>query len=65
MGRRKISLTNETSRVLSVRVPISWVKALRGLETEDVKQQNLVRKAIRDFLRVKKALPGDHREPVS
>jgi hypothetical protein len=51
--------------VLSVRVPISWVKALRGLETEDVKQQNLVRKAIRDFLRVKKALPGDHREPVS
>jgi hypothetical protein len=57
MGRRKISLTDEDSRVLSVRVPKSWVKALRSLETEETKQQNLVRIALRRFLRAKKVLP--------
>jgi hypothetical protein len=44
--------------VLSVRVPISWVKALRKLETEEVKQQTLVRQALRDFLQAKQVMPG-------
>jgi glutamine synthetase len=56
MGRRKLSLSEEKSTVLSVRVPRSWVKALRTLETEEIKQQMLVRRAIRLYLQKKKAL---------
>ena len=56
-GRRKLSLSEENSIVLSVRVPRSWVKALRKLETEEVKQQMLVRRALRQFLEMNGALP--------
>jgi glutamine synthetase len=59
MGRRKISLTNEDSRILSVRVPASWIEAFKQLETEDIKQQVLVRRALRNFLRANNALPSN------
>lgn len=51
MSKRKISLTGEDSTVISVRVPRSWVDALKAMETEEIKQGGLVRRAIRRFIR--------------
>jgi hypothetical protein len=55
-GRPKISLDNENSVVVSIRVPKSWVDAYDGLETEEVKRQTLMRTALRRYLQTRNAL---------
>jgi metal-responsive CopG/Arc/MetJ family transcriptional regulator len=54
-GRPKISLDNENSVVVSIRVPKSWLEAFDALETEEVKRQTLMRQALRRYLHSRKA----------
>jgi hypothetical protein len=42
--------------VLAVRVPKGWKKALNGLVTADNSAQDLLRRAIKNFLKRNKAL---------
>jgi hypothetical protein len=52
----RMSLDNKSSVVVSIRLPRAWVEAFRSLETEEIKQQTLMRTALRRFLRARKAL---------
>jgi hypothetical protein len=65
MSRAKISLSNENSAVISavisVRVPRTWVTWLKHMETYELKQGQLVRRAIHQYLskRLKKRFKDD------